>query len=74
MTLRKIINQRNIEVNMSGYEVEKDEILVSLANSDSLEQVEDKDNIDSGKDTINLDKATTEQRTKVCIPLKGENP
>ena len=57
---KKIVNQRNIEVNMSGYEAEQDEILAALANSDFLEQVEDKDNTDSGKDTVNLDKATVE--------------
>ena len=34
---KKIINQRKLEVNMSGYEVEQDEILVALANSDFLE-------------------------------------
>ena len=45
---------------MSGYEAEQDEILAALANSDFLEQVEDKDNTDSGKDTVNLDKATVE--------------
>ena len=58
---------------MSGYEVEQDEILASLANSDFLEQLEDKDNTNSGKDTINTDKATAEQRTEVPTPLKGEN-
>ena len=34
---------------MSGYEVEPDEILVALANSDFLEQVEDKDSIEVAK-------------------------
>ena len=57
---KKIINQRKIEVNMSGYEAEQDEILVALANSDFLEQVEDKDSTGSGKDTINVDKANIE--------------
>ena len=45
---------------MSGYEAEHDEILANLANNDLLKQVEDKDNTNSGKDTINLDKATAE--------------
>ena len=44
--------------------------MVALANSDFLEHVEDKDNTDSGKDTINPDKATIEQRTEVPTPLK----
>ena len=34
---KKIINQRKLEVNMSGCEAEQDEILDSLANSDFLE-------------------------------------
>ena len=38
---KKIINQRKLEVNMSGYEAEQDEILVALANNDFLEQVEE---------------------------------
>lgn len=34
---------------MSGYEDKQDQILASLASSDFLEQVEDKDNTNSGK-------------------------
>ena len=45
---------------MSGYEVEQDEILVALSNTDFLEQVEDKDNIDSGKDIVNPNKGIVE--------------
>ena len=71
---KNIINQRKLEVNMSGYEAEQDEILVALANSDLLEQVEDNYNTDNGNDTINLDKATVEQMVEVPTPLKGENP
>ena len=57
---------------MSGYEAEQDEILDSLANSDFLEQVEDKDNTDTRKHTVNPDKDTAEQKTEIPTPLKGE--
>ena len=57
---------------MSDYEVEQDEILASLANSDFLEQVENKDSTNGGKDTINPDKATAKHRIEFPTPLKGE--
>ena len=46
--------------------------MAALVNSDFLQQVEDKDSTDSGKDIINPDKATAEKKTKVPTPLKGE--
>ena len=69
---KKIIHQRKLDVNMSGYEVEQDEVLVALASSDFLEQVEHNDSNGSDSNMVNLDKATTEQRTEVPTPLKGE--
>ena len=57
---------------MSGYVAKQDEILAGLANTGFLEQVEDKDNTDNGKETVNLDKAIAEHRTEVPTPLKWE--
>ena len=37
---RGIMHQRRIEMNFRGYDVEHDEVLVALANTDLLEQVE----------------------------------
>ena len=37
---RGIMHQRRIEMNFRGYDVEHDEVLATLANTDLLEQVE----------------------------------
>ena len=69
---KKIIHQRKLVVNMSGYEAEEDEVLAALANSDFLEQVEDNGRNGSDSNMVNPDKDVTEQRTEVPTPLKGE--
>ena len=69
---KKIIHLRKLDVNLSRYEAEEDEVLVALANSDFLEQVEDNGSNGSGSNMMNLDKDATEQRTEVPTPLKGE--
>ena len=69
---KKIIHQRKLDVNLSGYKAEEDEVLASLASSDFLEQVEDNGSNESDSNMINLDKVATEQRTKLPTPLKGE--
>ena len=53
---KKLIHQRKLDVNLSGYEVEQDEVLVALANTDFLEQTRDDDNNSSSNDRINPDK------------------
>ena len=67
-----MIHQRKLDVNLSGYEVEQDEVLASLANSGFLEQMGDNDNNDSSSDRVNPYKVVVEQGTKVPTPLKGE--
>lgn len=57
---KKIIHQRKLDLNLSGYE---DEVLATLANSDFLEQVEDNDSNGNDSNMVNPDKATTKQRT-----------
>ena len=59
----KIIHQRKLDVNRSGYEAQEDEVLATLANSDFLEQVEDNDSNGNDSNMVNPDKATTKQRT-----------
>ena len=69
---KKVIHQRKLDVNLSGYEVEQDEVLVALVNSDFLEQMGDNDSNDNSSDRVNLDKVVVRQGTKVPTPLKGE--
>ena len=57
---KKVIHQRKLDVNLSGYEAEQDEVLVALANSDFLEQMGDNDSNDSSSDRVNLDKVVVE--------------
>lgn len=46
---KKVIHQRRLDMNLKGYEAKKDEVLVSLANIDLLDQIQDgdKNNISS---------------------------
>ena len=53
---KKAIHQRKMDVNLSGYEVEQDEVLVALANTDFSEQMGDDDSNSSNSDRVNLDK------------------
>lgn len=53
---KKVIHQRKLDVNLSGYEVEQDEVLAALANTDFLEQMGDDDNNSSSSERINKDK------------------
>ena len=69
---KKAIHQRKMDVNLSGYEVEQDEVLVALANTDFSEQMGDDDSNSSNSDRVNLDKVVEGQGTKVPTPLKGE--
>ena len=57
-------------MNLSGYEVEQDEVLDSLANTDFLEQMGNDDNNSSSSDKINPDKVVEGHGTKVPTPLK----
>ena len=54
---KKVIHQRKLDVNLSGYEAEQNEVLATLANTDFLEQMGDDDNNSSSSDRINPDKA-----------------
>ena len=62
---KKVIHQRKMDVNLSGYEGEQDGVLVALANSDFLEQMGDNDNNDSSSDIVNPNKVVVEQGTQV---------
>ena len=37
---KRVMNQRRMEANVRGYDVEQDEVLVALANTDFLEAIE----------------------------------
>ena len=67
---KKLIHQRKLDLNLSGYEVEQDEVLDSLANTDFLEQMGNDDNNSSSSDKINPDKVVEGHGTKVPTPLK----
>ena len=64
---KKVIHQRNLDVNLAGYEAEQDEVLATLANTDLLEKMGDDDIHSSSSDRINLDIVA-----EVPTPLKGE--
>ena len=69
---KRIIHQRKLDVNLSGYEAEEGDPLDGVANSDFLEQIADNGSNGSDSNMMNPDKAATKQRTKVPTPLKGE--
>lgn len=69
---KKVIHQRKLDVNLSGYKVEQDEVLATLANIDLSEQMGDDDGNSSSSDMINPDKVVEGQGTKVPTPLKGD--
>jgi hypothetical protein len=68
---RGIMHQRRIDMNFRGYDFEHDEVLVSLANTDLLEQVELGNGSSSNGDQINQNQAIMKQ-TEIPTPLKAE--
>ena len=68
---RGIMHQRRIEMNFRGYDVEHDEVLATLANSDLLEQVELGNGSNNNGDKSNQNQAIIKQ-TEIPTPLKAE--
>lgn len=58
-------------MNLKGYDVDQDEVLVALANTGLFEQLEVGDRSSNNSERSNQGKATNNQ-TKVPTPLKGE--
>ena len=50
-------------MSLKGYDAEQDEVLVDLANTDLVEQIEDGDRNSSSSEINNLDKAIKDQET-----------
>ena len=66
-----VMHQRRMDMNFKGYDVDQDEVLVALANTDLFEQLEVGDRSNNSSERSSLGKATDNQ-TKVPTPLKGE--
>ena len=67
----KVLHQRRLDVNLSGYEAKHDEVLAALANTDLFEQIEVGNGSSNNSDRSNQEKATGKQ-TEVPTPLKAE--
>ena len=68
---RGIMHQRRIDMNFKGYDVEHDEVLAALANTDLFEHIEVGNGSSSNGDKDSQDKATRKQ-IEVPTPLKAE--
>ena len=66
-----VMHQRRIDMNFKGYEVEQDEVLVSLANTDLFEQVEVGYGSSNSSEKSNQGR-TTYKQIEVPTPLKAE--
>lgn len=66
-----VMHQRRTDMNFKGYDVDQDEVLVALANTDLFEQIEVGDRSSNNNERSNQGKATNNQ-TEVPTPLKGE--
>ena len=66
-----VMHQRRMDMNFKGYDVDQDEVLAALANTDLFEQLEVGDGRNNNSERSNLGKAT-DNKTKVSTPLKGE--
>ena len=69
---KRVIHQRRLDMNPKGYDVDQDEVLVALANTDLLEQIEHGDRNNSSSERSNPGTATKNQEAEVPTPLKGE--
>ena len=67
----KVLHQRRLDVNLRGYEVEHDEVLDALANTDLFEQIEVGNGSSNNSERDSQDKASGKQ-TEVPTPLKVE--
>lgn len=67
----RVLHQRRLDVNLSGYEVEHDEVLVALANTNLFEQVEIGDGSSNNSERNSLGKDTCKQ-AEVHTSLKVE--
>ena len=68
---KRVFNQIKLDVNLKGYDVNQDEVLATLANTNIFEQLEIGDTSSNSSERSNPDKATDNQ-TEVPTPLKGE--
>ena len=69
---KKVFHQRRLDMNLKGYDVEQDEVLIALANIDLLEPIEEGDRNSSSSERNNPNKATKNQQAEVPTPLKGD--
>lgn len=69
---KKVNHQMRLDMNLKGYEAEHGEVLVALANTGLLEQIEDGDRNNSSSERNNTNKAIKDQEVEVPTPLKGE--
>ena len=60
-----------MDVNLKGYDVDQDEVLVAFANTDLFEQLEVGDRSSNNSEMGNLGKVT-DNKIEVPTPLKGE--
>ena len=66
-----IMHQRRVEMNFKGYDVEHDEVLVALANTDLLEQIEF-GNGSSSNGNQSIQNQEPIKQTQIPTPLKAE--
>ena len=69
---KRVFHQRKLDMNFKGYDVDQDEVLVALANTDLLEQLEVGDRNNSNSERNNTDEAVKNNHVEVPTPLKGE--
>ena len=69
---KRVIHQRILDMNLKGYDVDRDEVLVALANTNLLEQLEVGDRNSSNSERNNPDEAAKNKQTEVPTPLKEE--
>lgn len=69
---KKVFHQRKLDMNFEGYDADQDEVLVALANTNLLEQLEVGDGNSSSSERNNTDEAAKNKQAEVPTPLKGE--